>query len=135
VWPSPRVSALTPTPHVDAEMTEAWAWLSQNVPCRADGRRRHATSSWPPVRPWSKEGGVATPWLQTRPQAQPLTLWTSAQECATAQSAQQRLLAQGGWWPVAWKTQPLPPSGSPREQSHGARRSGPWCRAGKQAKI
>jgi hypothetical protein len=28
-------------------MTETWAWLSQSAPCRADGRRRHATASWP----------------------------------------------------------------------------------------
>jgi hypothetical protein len=43
----------TPTPHFDAGMTEAWAWLSQSAPCRADGRHRRATASWPPARPWS----------------------------------------------------------------------------------
>jgi hypothetical protein len=36
---------------------------------------------------------------------------------------------------VAWKIKPLPPSGSPRETSRGARRSEPLCRARKQAKT
>jgi hypothetical protein len=61
--------------------------------------------------------------------------WSTAQECAAAQSAQQQLhQAQGGWRPMVWKRQLPPPWGSPQGQSRGARRSEPWCRAGKQAK-
>jgi hypothetical protein len=136
VRPSLRVSALTSTPHVDARMTEAWVWLSQNAPCRGDGRHRHATASWPPARPWNLEGGVATPWLQTMPQEQPLMEpGMSAQGCAATQRAQQQHQAQGGWSPVAWKTHPLPPSGNPQESSRGARRSEPSCRASKQRKT
>jgi hypothetical protein len=67
VHPSQRVSAQTPSPHVGARMIVAWIWSSQRAPYRAVGRRRHATASWTLVRPWSLEGGAATPWLQTMP--------------------------------------------------------------------
>jgi hypothetical protein len=130
-----RVSTLTLVPHVDAGMTEAWVWPSQNAPCRGDGRHHHTTASWPQARPWNLEGGVTIPWLQTMPQEQPLTEpGMSAQACAAAQRAQQQHQAQGGWSPVAWKTQPLPPSGNPRGTSRGARRYEPSCRARKQEK-
>jgi hypothetical protein len=56
VLPSSRVSAQMPTPYVGARMTVASIWSSQSAPCRAFGRRRHATASWPPVRPWSLGG-------------------------------------------------------------------------------
>jgi hypothetical protein len=135
VLPSLRVSAPMPTPHVDAGMTEAWVWPGQNAPFQGDGRHRHATTSWPPARLWNLEGGVTTPWLQTTLQEQPLTEpGMSAQACAAAQRAQQLHQAQGGWSPMAWKTQPLPPSGNPRGTSRGARRSEPSCRARKQEK-
>jgi hypothetical protein len=120
------------TPHVDARMIEASVWPSQNAPCRGDGRHRHATASWPLARPWNLEGGITTPWLQTTPQEQPLMEpGMSAQACAAAQRVQQQHQAQGGWSPVAWKMQPLPPSGNHRGTSRSARRSEPSCRARK----
>jgi hypothetical protein len=45
-----------PTPHVGAGMTGALAWLSQSAPCRAGGRRRRATASWPPREAMELEG-------------------------------------------------------------------------------
>jgi hypothetical protein len=48
VRPSPRVSAQTPSSRASAGMTATWIWSSQNAPCRAGGRHRHANASWPP---------------------------------------------------------------------------------------
>jgi hypothetical protein len=97
VHPSPRVSAQTPSPHVGAGMTAASTWSSQSAPCRAVGRRRHATASWPLVRPWSLEGGAATPWLQTTPLELPLTeSGKSVQPYVAAQRAQLQCPALGG---------------------------------------
>jgi hypothetical protein len=94
VRPLLRVSAQTPSPHVGAGMTEAWTWSRWNAPCRAIGRRRPATASWPPVRPWSLEGDAATPWLQTMLQAPSSTEFRmSAQLYAAVQRAQQQFLA------------------------------------------
>jgi hypothetical protein len=136
VHPSPRVSARTSSPRVDAGMTEAWTWPSQNAPCQEDDRHRHTTASWLPAKPWNSKGDTAIPWLQTTPQEQPLTEpGMSAQACAATQRAQLQLHAQGGWRPTTWKTHPLPPSGNRQESWHGARRSGPLCRTGKQAKT
>jgi hypothetical protein len=73
VHPSLWVSAQTPTPHVGAGMTVASIWSSQSAPCQAVGQRRHATTSWPPVRPWSLEGDTTTPWLQIVPPGPPST--------------------------------------------------------------
>jgi hypothetical protein len=56
VHPSPWVSAQTSSPHVGAGMIAASTWSSRSVPCRAVGRHRHATASWPLVRPWSLGG-------------------------------------------------------------------------------
>jgi hypothetical protein len=52
VHPLRRASAQTSSPRVGAGMTEASTWSKQNVPCRAVGRRRRATASWPPVMSW-----------------------------------------------------------------------------------
>jgi hypothetical protein len=91
VHPSLRVSAQTLSPHVGAGMTATLIWSSQSVPCRAIGQRRHATASWPPVRPWSLEGGAATLWPRTTPRMLPLTeSGTPVQARAAAQRAQQQ---------------------------------------------
>jgi hypothetical protein len=97
--PSPRVSALTPTPRANAGTTEAWAWPSQIAPCQGDDRHHHATASWPPTRPWNLEGGVATPWLQTMPQEQsPRELGMSVLACAAAHSSRTRRRVVGALW-------------------------------------
>jgi hypothetical protein len=74
------------------------------VPCQAPGRRRPATASWPPVRPWSLEGDAATLWLLTM-LLEPFSMESgmSAQLYAVVQRAQQQCPVLGGWEPVAWK--------------------------------
>jgi hypothetical protein len=110
VHPSLRVSAQTPTPHVGAGMTVASIWSSQSVSCRAVGRRRPATTSWPPVRPWSSRGDVATPWPPTVPPEPPaMESGIFARLYVVVQHARQQRPALGGSEPVAWKRQ-LPPS-------------------------
>jgi hypothetical protein len=128
VRPSQRVSAQTSSPHVGAGMTVASIWSSQSAPCRAVGRRCPATASWPLVRPWSLEGEAATLWPQIMPPEPPLTeSGMSAQLYAAAQRPQQQCLALGGWEPMAWKKQLLPPPGNPPKSRHGAQRYAPSC--------
>jgi hypothetical protein len=128
VHPSLRLSAQTPTPHVGVGMTVASTWSRWNVPCRAVGRRRPATASWPLVRPWSLEGDGATPWLLTMLPEPPSTeSRMSAQLYAAVQRAQQQCPALGGWEPVAWKKQLLPPLGNPLKSRCGAPRFAPSC--------
>jgi hypothetical protein len=101
--------------------------VDQSVPCRAVGRRRHATASWPLVRPWSLEGGATTPWPQTTPPEQPSTeSGMSAQSYAAAQHAQEQCPALGGWEPMVWKKQ-LPPPGNPPKSRRCAQRFAPSC--------
>jgi hypothetical protein len=98
------------------------------VPCRAVGRRRPATASWPPVRPWSLEGDVATPWLLTMLSELPsIEFRMSAQLYAAVQRAQPQYSALGGWELVAWKKQLLPPSGNLLKSWRGAQRFAPSC--------
>jgi hypothetical protein len=89
-------------------------------------RRRTATASWPPVRPWSSEGDVATPWTQTVSPEPPSTeSEMSARLHAAVQRAQQQCPALGGWEPVAWKRQLPPPPGNLPKFWRGARRFAP----------
>jgi hypothetical protein len=92
-----------------------------NAPCRAVGRRRPATTSWPPVRPWSLEGDTATPWLQTMlPAPSSTESGMSTQLYATVQRAQQQCPTQGSWEPVAWKKQLLPSPRNPPKSRRSA---------------
>jgi hypothetical protein len=73
-------------------------------------------------------GGVATPWLQTMPLGLSwVEFGMSAQLDAAVQRAQQQRLALGGWQPVAWKKQLLPPPGNPLKSRRGAQRFAPSC--------
>ena len=122
------VSAQTPMPHVGAKMTVASIWSSQIAPCRAVGRRRPATTSWPPVRPWSLESVATTPWLPTMPPEMPsMESEMFAQSCAVVRRAQQQCPALSGWEPVAWKKQLLPPPGNSPKSRRGAQRFVPSC--------
>jgi hypothetical protein len=46
---------------------------------------------------------------------------------AAVQRAQQQCPALGGWEPVAWKKQLLPPPGNPLKSRRGAQRFAPSC--------
>jgi hypothetical protein len=121
VHPSLRVSAQTSTLRVGTGMTVASIWSSQSAPCRAIGRRRPATASWPLVRRWSLEGDATTPWLQTMPPEPPSTeSGMYAQLHAVVQRAQQQCPTMGGWEPVAWKRQLPPPPENPPKSWRGA---------------
>jgi hypothetical protein len=73
-------------------------------------------------------GGATTPWPQTTPLELPLTeSGMSAQLYAAAQRAQQQCPTLGGWEPVAWKKQLLPPPGNPPKSRRGAQRFAPSC--------
>jgi hypothetical protein len=110
--------------------------LGDYQPCRAAGRCRRATVSWPLTRPWSLEGGAATLWPRTTRRAPPLTeSGTPVQACAAAQRAQQQPQTQGGWIFVARRTQLLPPPRNPPKCRRGAQRFAPSCRVRKQAKT
>jgi hypothetical protein len=81
-----------------------------------------------PVRPWSLEGDATTPWLLTmllEPSSTEFGM--SAQLYAAAQRAPQQCSALGGWKPVAWKKQLLPPPGNSLMSRRGAQRSAPSC--------
>jgi hypothetical protein len=98
------------------------------VPCRVVGRRRSATASWPPVRPWSLEGDAATPWFLTMlPEPLSMESGMSAQLCAAVQRAQQQCPTLGGREPMAWKKQLLPPLGNPLKSRRFAPRFAPSC--------
>jgi hypothetical protein len=96
------------------------------VPCQVAGRRRPATALWPPVRPWCLEGDATTPWLLTMlPEPSSTESGMSAQLYAAVQRAQQQCLALGGWEPMAWKKQLLPPPENPLKSRRGAQRFAP----------
>jgi hypothetical protein len=81
-----------------------------------------------PVSPWSLEGDAATPWLLTM-LSEPSSTESgmSAQLYGAAQRAQQQCPALGGWEPVAWKKQLLPPPGNLLKSRRGAQRFAPSC--------
>jgi hypothetical protein len=98
------------------------------VPYRAVGRRRPAIASWPLVRPWSLEGVATTPWLPTMlPESPSMESGMSVQPYAAMRCAQQQCLAQGGWEPVVWKKQLLPPPRNLPKSRRGAQRFAPSC--------
>jgi hypothetical protein len=81
-----------------------------------------------PGRPWSLEGDATTPCLLTMLTEPPLTeSGMSAQLYAAVQHAQQQCPALGGWEPVAWKRQLLPPPGNLLKSRRGAQRFAPSC--------
>jgi hypothetical protein len=78
----------------------------------------------PLVRLWSLEGVATTPWLLTMLLESPSTESEMFVEpYATVRHAQQRRPAQGGWEPVVWKKQLLPPLRNPLKSRRGAQRS------------
>jgi hypothetical protein len=81
-----------------------------------------------PVRPWSLEGDAATPWLLTMlPEPLSMESGMSAQLYAAVHRAQQQCPALGGWEPVAWKKQLLPPPGNPLKARRDAPQFAPSC--------
>jgi hypothetical protein len=81
-----------------------------------------------PVRLWSLEGDATTPWLLTMlPEPLSTEFGMSAQLYAAVQRAQQQCPALGGWEPVAWKKQLLPPPGNPLKSRRSAPRFAPSC--------
>jgi hypothetical protein len=66
-------------------------------------------------------GDAVTPWLQTKLLA-PSSMESrmSVLLYVVVQRAQQQCSAQGGWEPVVWKKQSLPPPGNPLKSRCGA---------------
>jgi hypothetical protein len=74
------------------------------------------------------EGVASTPWLLTTlPEPPSMEFGMFAQLYAAVQRAQQQCPALGGWEPVVWKKQLLPPLGNPLKSRRSAQRFAPSC--------
>jgi hypothetical protein len=128
VRPSLRVSAQTPTSHVGARDDHGLDLVEVEcaMPSSRSTSSRHCFMA--PGEAVELEGDAATPWpLTMLPEPFSMESEMFAQLYAVAQRAQQRCPALGGWEPVAWKKQLLPPPGNPLKSRRGAQRFAPSC--------